>query len=135
MDYFGDSETLPDGCGRCDNCQMHNRLHPKLGSWELPVAKKSRRRRPPDFVSSPDSSSEHDGLREALRSWRLRKSREMGIPPYTLFWNRTLDELCQKRPAQSEELLSIWGIGEQKCRVFGAEILAVIKQASLSTSL
>ena len=21
MDYFGDSETLPAGCGRCDNCQ------------------------------------------------------------------------------------------------------------------
>ena len=21
MDYFGDAETLPQGCGRCDNCQ------------------------------------------------------------------------------------------------------------------
>ncbi len=21
MDYFGDAETLPEGCGRCDNCQ------------------------------------------------------------------------------------------------------------------
>ena len=50
-----------------------------------------------------------------------RKSKELGVPPYTIFWDRTLDELCQQRPATANELLSIWGIGEQKQRLFGAE--------------
>lgn len=52
----------------------------------------------------------------------------MGIPPYTLFWDRTLDELCHKRPKTPEDLLSIWGIGEQKRRMFGKELLAVISE-------
>jgi len=68
------------------------------------------------------------GLRESLRTWRLAKARQMGIPPYTLFWDRTLDELCHKRPKTPEDLLSIWGIGEQKRRMFGKELLAVISE-------
>ena len=50
----------------------------------------------------------------------------MEVPPYTLFWDRTLDELCDKRPATLHDLANIWGIGEQKRRSFGAEILATI---------
>ena len=69
---------------------------------------------------------QREGLRDALRDWRSRKSKEMGVPPYTLFWDRTLDELCARRPATAIELLSVWGIGEQKQRVFGAEILELI---------
>ncbi len=26
MDYFGDADTLPEGCGRCDNCQTPDAL-------------------------------------------------------------------------------------------------------------
>jgi ATP-dependent DNA helicase RecQ len=50
----------------------------------------------------------------------------MGVPPYTIFWDRTLDELSVKRPATPHELLAIWGFGEQKRRTFGDEILEVI---------
>jgi ATP-dependent DNA helicase RecQ len=50
----------------------------------------------------------------------------MGVPPYTLFWDRTLDELCARRPKCEEDLLTIWGIGEQKRVKFGAEILAIV---------
>lgn len=73
----------------------------------------------------------HSALREALRAWRLSKSRELNIPPYTLFWDRTLDELCLRRPATPEQLLSIWGIGEQKRRLFGEEILSIIRDSSV----
>ena len=72
------------------------------------------------------AAEEHAGLREALRGWRSRKASELGVPPYTLFWDRTLDELCARRPATPEELLTIWGFGEQKRRTFGDEILAII---------
>ena len=70
--------------------------------------------------------SEHGALRQALRAWRSRKSQEMGVPPYTLFWDRTLDELCLRRPSTQEDLAGVWGIGEEKRRKFGAELLAVI---------
>jgi ATP-dependent DNA helicase RecQ len=108
---------------------MHNRRRAELGEWQPRPRKKRRKSGIPGTspTSSASPSEGHDQLREALRSWRQAKARTLNIPPYTLFWDRTLEELCQKRPKTPEELISIWGIGEQKRRVFGAEILAIIE--------
>jgi ATP-dependent DNA helicase RecQ len=227
MDYFGDAESLPDGCGRCDNCSapeegpvddktqetvrillsgatrlagrfgagqladlvtgsdterirryhheqlptfgrlsgmtlrqvraliealvrqgylrqdglrypivaitelgrevMHNRARARLGSWE-PVRGRTSRTEPLALAAAVPVPARDGraGLREALRAWRSRKSREMGVPPYTLFWDRTLDELCDRRPANMQDLATVWGIGEQKRRTFGTELLAII---------
>ena len=74
----------------------------------------------------PAMPEDSGGLRAALRGWRSKKASELGVPPYTLFWDRTLDELCTRRPATSTDLQSIWGFGEQKLQRFGQEILAII---------
>jgi ATP-dependent DNA helicase RecQ len=106
---------------------MHNKAQACLGPWQPVVAKKrapeSLAHRNRETVSVPPGRTM---LREALREWRFRKSREMGIPPYALFWDRTLEELCERRPATPQELGTIWGIGDQKQRAFGAEILRLI---------
>ena len=83
--------------------------------------------------SPPETAGNDEGkLREALRSWRLQKARQLGMPPYTLFWDRTLDELCAQASAHSRKICEpIWGIGEQKCRKFGAEIIALIASSSV----
>jgi ATP-dependent DNA helicase RecQ len=111
---------------------MHNRARARLGAWE-PVRARRRRDEPPDRptgrpVALPEGQDR--ALREALRDWRARKSKEMGVPPYTVFWDRTLDELCARRPTTAVELLSIWGIGEQKQRLFGAELLELIASSN-----
>ncbi len=106
---------------------MHNRAQARLGSWEPAVPSKSRR--DPSVSRAPAQAlptEEHAVLRQALRDWRFRKARELGIPPYALFWDRTLDELSVRRPSTPEDLVTIWGIGEQKRRTFGAELLALI---------
>ena len=106
---------------------MYNREQARLGSWQPELSKKSRK--DPLVHTAPSSSllvGEHAQVREALRDWRFRKSREMGVPPYNIFWDRTLDELCVRRPTTSRDLLTIWGIGGQKCRNFGEEIIALI---------
>ena len=107
---------------------MHNRVQAQLGDWKpLPKTLKGVKRRaitPPSVTQT----NENPALREALRTWRFQKARHLGIPPYTLFWDRTLDELCAKRPGTEEELLTIWGIGEQKRQRFGKDLLAVISQ-------
>jgi ATP-dependent DNA helicase RecQ len=109
---------------------MYNRRRAELGEWQ-PRSRKKRSKKGVSGVplaSTAAPADGHDELREALRSWRQRKAREMGIPPYTLFWDRTLEELCLRRPQTPDELISIWGIGERKRRVFGVEILALIKE-------
>jgi ATP-dependent DNA helicase RecQ len=233
MDYFGDREALPEGCGRCDNCQdtqaadvdpqtqeavrivlsgaarlqgrfgamqlvdlvtggdteairrqghdrlptygrlrgrpkrhiqalvqalirqgyleqqglryptvaittegrevMHNRMRARLGAWEPRRARttgRSATSRAPAGGAAPEAAeldAQASALASALRAWRQAKARELNVPPYQLFWDRTLDELCRLRPRTPEQLLGIWGIGEQKRRLFGDEILAVIR--------
>ena len=106
---------------------MYDRTRARLGSWQPAVPKKSRHDPPVRRAASPTQPLEANAeLRKAIRDWRSRKSKELGVPPYTLFWDRTLDELCARRPATLYDLVTIWGIGEQKRRSFGAELLALI---------
>ncbi|HVO33354.1 MAG TPA: RecQ family ATP-dependent DNA helicase [Elusimicrobiota bacterium] len=109
---------------------MHNRAQAKLpetrtDSREPRTEKKQRQ--PPDAGGKSVLHPEDSMLAGRLRAWRLERARQLKVPPYQLFWDRTLNELCLRRPANSEELLSVWGIGEQKRRLFGDELLAVIK--------
>ncbi|MDO8518796.1 MAG: RecQ family ATP-dependent DNA helicase [Deltaproteobacteria bacterium] len=97
MDYFGDIEPLPDPCGSCDHC-----------------AKKKV------------SKTVDPQLWEAIRKWRADAARKKNVPAYTLFWNRTIDDLCLKQPRTLSELHAVFGMGERKCASFGAELLRII---------
>jgi ATP-dependent DNA helicase RecQ len=41
---------------------------------------------------------------EALRSWRTAQAKELGMPPYVVFNNATLQEIAVRRPGSLEEL-------------------------------
>jgi ATP-dependent DNA helicase RecQ len=101
-----------------------------LSDWE-PSLTPSRRKSPSPAPGTIESAAGADTLREALRNWRAARARHLGLPPYTLFWDRTLEELCRVRPTTPEALIGIWGIGEQKRRLFGDELTALIKRTPL----
>jgi ATP-dependent DNA helicase RecQ len=67
-------------------------------------------------------------LWEAMRELRMSLSKELGIPPYVVFHDRTLAEMVELRPASRAELLQITGVGEKKADQFGAQFLALIQQ-------
>jgi len=69
---------------------------------------------------------EHSELWETIRQWRAQKAKEKKVPPYTLFWDRTIDDLCRRKPQTLEELPDVFGLGERKCAAFGKELLAVM---------
>ena len=62
----------------------------------------------------------------ALRAHRLERARAEGIPPYMVASDRTLRELCVARPRTRDELMSVYGIGEQKAERYGEGLLAVV---------
>ncbi len=67
------------------------------------------------------------GLWEALRECRRLLAEEQGIPPYIIFHDRTLKEMCQALPRSRHELGQVSGVGERKLEKYGAEFLAVIE--------
>jgi len=74
------------------------------------------------------------GLFDRLRKLRMRISSARSIPPYAVFSDATLAELCRKQPRSLDELRFVKGIGEYKMQAFGSkfvkEIAAYIKEQS-----
>jgi ATP-dependent DNA helicase RecQ len=65
-------------------------------------------------------------LWEALRDRRRELAEEQGVPPYVVFHDRTLKEMCVLLPRDLEQLASIGGVGERKLAKYGEDFLAVI---------
>ena len=68
-----------------------------------------------------------DPLYQRLRAWRLERARGDGVPAYTLFSDRTARELAARRPADEDELRTVWGMGDARVRDFGDALLEVIR--------
>ena len=62
-----------------------------------------------------------------LRTLRKKLADERSIPPYMIFGDRTLKEMCQYFPKDKDELSKIFGVGAQKLAQFGAAFLEVIR--------
>jgi ATP-dependent DNA helicase RecQ len=61
-----------------------------------------------------------------LRQKRKEIADESEVPPYVIFSDRTLVEMCAYYPQSRESLLNISGIGQVKLNQFGETFLAVI---------
>jgi ATP-dependent DNA helicase RecQ len=72
------------------------------------------------------SSADRDGLRAALREWRLLTAREQKIPAFVILHDAVLDELCAVRPKSMEQLRGVYGFGEAKTERYGEAILRII---------
>ena len=70
-------------------------------------------------------------LFELLREHRLELAEELGVPPYIVFHDSTLEEMARTRPENLERMQYISGVGEQKLKKFGQSFLEVIQSSPL----
>ena len=66
-------------------------------------------------------------LADHLRVWRKELATAKKLPPYGIFDDRTLRELCRVRPSNIDKLKVIYGIGEKRLSEFGKELLKQIR--------
>ena len=62
-------------------------------------------------------------LFEKLRQLRLVSAKEEGMPPYIIFSDKTLIDMCAKHPENEEEMLGVSGVGENKLHKYGQRFL------------
>lgn len=65
-------------------------------------------------------------LFELLRAKRKELADAKGIPPYTVFHDKTLAEICTVYPKTPDELLDISGIGNAKLEKYGKALFDII---------
>jgi len=73
-------------------------------------------------------TTEHQELFEQLRELRMVLSHGENIPPFQVFTQHTLYELCEFFPVTEKQLLAINGMGKIRVKNYGEEILEVIKE-------
>jgi DNA helicase-2/ATP-dependent DNA helicase PcrA len=86
---------------------------------------RSRRTAPQGSFTSPGSGPT-DPLDEALRAWRLERSRADSVPAYVVLSNATVAEIAAAQPRTSRELSRISGIGPTKLERYGDDILKIV---------
>ena len=69
------------------------------------------------------------GLWEALRDCRRELAEEQGVPPYVIFHDSTLVEMCSVVPKTLEDFSKLSGVGERKLMKYGEAFLAAIRDA------
>ncbi len=79
------------------------------------------------FGSSGAPANDADPeLFERLRTLRKRLADEAGKPPYIVFSDAALRDMCAKRPATDEEFLEVSGVGATKLARYGEAFLSEI---------
>lgn len=97
-----------------------------LRTWR---AKEPEKKKKTAKVKSTDGlTSAGSELFEVLRKLRMEIARENGVPPYIVFNDKTLIDMCVKLPATEEEFLEVSGVGENKRKKYGRQFLDAIAE-------
>lgn len=67
-------------------------------------------------------------LFEVLRKLRLEIAKEESMPPYIIFSDKTLIDMCVKKPSDEEEMLNVSGVGANKLKKYGQRFLEEIQK-------
>ena len=88
------------------------------------IKKKEAKRLTKTFLSEDIDAA----LWELLRECRRELAAEQGIPPYIIFHDRTLQEMCVTVPQTMEQFGLLGGVGERKLDKYGPTFLQVINE-------
>ena len=82
----------------------------------------------PKSTASDIAQQESGDLLSELRDLRTHIARELGIPAYLIFSNKSLEDMAIIRPENKEQFLLVHGVGQKKCETYADRFLDIIKQ-------
>ena len=80
-----------------------------------------------EFITERKEPEEDPNLFEELRKLRLHLARQRAIPPYLIFSDKTLHDMCKKKPTSKKEMLAVSGVGEVKFQTYGKTFMELIR--------
>ncbi len=78
------------------------------------------------IVSAAKTGSVDDKLLKQLKSLRKSQADRLGVPPYVVFQDFSLEHMALKYPNSIDELIQINGVGEGKAKKYGKPFVAFI---------
>lgn len=94
---------------------------------DQPKASSGKKQKPEGKKAIPAGSDVDSDLFQRLRERRMEIAREEKVPPYIIFSDKTLVQMCLLRPGNREEMLQVSGVGEVKFEKYGEKFLETLK--------
>lgn len=66
-------------------------------------------------------------LMKILKDLRKSNAKQLGVPPFVIFQDPSLEDMALKYPITLDELSNVHGVGESKAKKYGKDFIAVIK--------
>ncbi|MFD1064168.1 DNA helicase RecQ [Winogradskyella litorisediminis] len=69
-----------------------------------------------------------DKLMKMLKDLRKSSAKRLGVPPFVIFQDPSLEDMALKYPVTIDELSNVHGVGESKAKKYGSDFVALIKE-------
>ncbi|WP_281322636.1 DNA helicase RecQ [Flavobacterium aestivum] len=79
-------------------------------------------------TGSKSSGTTDELLMTMLRELRKKVAKKLGVPPFVVFQDPSLEDMALKYPISQEELVNIHGVGEGKAKKYGKEFVSLISR-------
>ncbi len=130
LTYFKDP-TRMKACGHCDICDPaavakipRPEIEARLGNSKTSLKKKKTASK--KAVGGALTESE-TLIFDELKIWRKAYAESHDVPAFVVLSNKSLEDLCRKKPRNITELLEVYGFGEKKIEALGEEILTQLR--------
>ncbi|TRX38273.1 DNA helicase RecQ [Flavobacterium restrictum] len=79
-------------------------------------------------TAAKSTGTADEALMGMLRDLRKKVAKKLGVPPFVVFQDPSLEDMALKYPISLEELTNIHGVGEGKAKKYGKEFVDLIQR-------
>ncbi len=79
-------------------------------------------------ASKGEGAVADERLMAMLKDLRKRNAKKMGVPPFVIFQDPSLEDMALKYPVTLEELGNVHGVGDGKAKKYGSDFIGLIAQ-------
>ncbi|CAM2839065.1 ATP-dependent DNA helicase RecQ [Flavobacterium succinicans] len=78
-------------------------------------------------TASKSTGTADETLMAMLKELRKKEAKKLGVPPFVVFQDPSLEDMALKYPISLDELINIHGVGEGKARKYGKAFVTLIQ--------
>jgi ATP-dependent DNA helicase RecQ len=79
-------------------------------------------------TAAKSSGTADEALMAMLRDLRKKVAKKLGVPPFVVFQDPSLEDMALKYPVSLEELSNVHGVGEGKAKKYGKDFIELINR-------
>jgi ATP-dependent DNA helicase RecQ len=79
-------------------------------------------------TAAKSSGTADEVLMGMLRELRKKVAKKLGVPPFVVFQDPSLEDMALKYPITQDELINIHGVGEGKAKKYGAPFVELVSR-------